>query len=131
MEIDDTTRLVISLDILHQEEEELHKLVQVATPTGVGQQRTCYVLLTSHCTYILRKGEGRRESCGSLCIFWDIGCNIKLYQPLISCHGTRLSSLGRRANKFFLFFVDGIEGHYSRELSIKYSSYDHCGEFLA
>lgn len=57
-EMDDNTRLVISLDVLHQhDEEELLRLVQVATPTGVGLQRTCYVLITSHSTYILRKGE--------------------------------------------------------------------------
>ena len=56
MEIDDNTQLVISLDVLHQEDERLIRLVQVATPTGVGQQRTCYVLVTSLYTYVLRKG---------------------------------------------------------------------------
>lgn len=56
VDIDDTTRIVISLDVLHQEDENLLRLVQVATPTGVGQQRTCYVLVTSLHTYILRRG---------------------------------------------------------------------------
>ena len=54
--IDDTTRLVISLDVLHQEDENMVRLVRVATPTGVGQQRTCYVLVTSTHVYILQKG---------------------------------------------------------------------------
>ena len=57
VEIDDNARLVISLDILHREDEKLLRLVQVATPTGVGQQRTCYILVTSDCTYILKRGE--------------------------------------------------------------------------
>ena len=57
IEIDDNARLVISLDILHREDEKLLRLTQVATPTGVGQQRTCYILVTSDCTYILKRGE--------------------------------------------------------------------------
>ena len=57
VEISDNTRLVISLDVLHQEDEELIRLVQVATPTVLGQQRNCYVLITSQSVYILRKGE--------------------------------------------------------------------------
>lgn len=73
--IDDTTRLVISLDVLHQEDENMVRLVRVATPTGVGQQRTCYVLVTSTHVYILRK--------------------------------------------------DGIEGHYSLEISISYNDFEH------
>ena len=82
-----------------------------------------------------REGGGERE--GKLFFDWKfMHCvgyrlqykTIELYQPLISCHGTRLSSLGRRVNKICSIcsvLVDGIEGHYSRELSIKYSSYDH------
>lgn len=58
--IDDNTQLVISLDVLFHEdeerEEEVFRLVQVATPTGVGQQRNCYLLVTSQATYIMRKG---------------------------------------------------------------------------
>ena len=58
--IDDNTHLVISLDILFHEdeenEEEVLRLLQVAMPTGVGQQRSCYLLVTSQATYILKKG---------------------------------------------------------------------------
>lgn len=57
IEIDDNARLVISLDILHREDEKLHRLIQVATPTGVGQQQTCYILVTSDYTYILKRGK--------------------------------------------------------------------------
>lgn len=80
VEIDDNTRLVISLDILHDHDEELLRLIQVATPTGVGQQRKCYILITSMATYILRKGE---EKCDTLvesghvtmvCFRWNRGC---------------------------------------------------------
>ena len=58
IEIDDNAKVVISLDILHNEDEKIVRLVQVATPTGVGQQRACYILITSACTYILKKGKG-------------------------------------------------------------------------
>ena len=54
--IDDNTKVVISLDVLHQEEEEILRLIQVSTPTGVGQQQNCYVLITSQSAYIMKKG---------------------------------------------------------------------------
>ena len=54
--IDDNTRVVISLDVLFNEDEEVLQLMQVATPTGVGQQRNCYLLVTSQATYIMKKG---------------------------------------------------------------------------
>ena len=33
------------------------QLVQVATPTGLGQQSTVFVLITNEALYILRKGK--------------------------------------------------------------------------
>ena len=66
--IDDNTQLVVSLDVLFNEgdkEEEILRLVQLATPTVAGQQRTCYLLLTTHAVYIMRRGGwGWGSRCG-------------------------------------------------------------------
>ncbi len=58
--IDDNTQLVVSLDVLFNEgdtEEQISRLVQLSTPTVVGQQRTCFLLLTSHAVYIMKRGN--------------------------------------------------------------------------
>ena len=80
--IDQTTRLVLSLDVLCDDSEELLRvsecvvfvltgtcncvcvqLVMLATPSGVGQQRVAYCLITDRAVYILRKGK-----CCVLCV---------------------------------------------------------------
>ena len=60
LSIDDNTLLVVALDVLFNEgdkDEEILRLVQLATPTGVGQQRTCYLLLSTQAVYIMRRGN--------------------------------------------------------------------------
>ncbi|XP_064384212.1 pleckstrin homology domain-containing family M member 2-like isoform X2 [Halichondria panicea] len=53
--IDETTRLVLSLDVLSEDNEQPLRLVQLATPSGVGLQRIAYCLITDRGVYILRK----------------------------------------------------------------------------
>lgn len=82
MPIDDNTQLVISLDVLFHEdgekEEEVLRLVQVATPTGIGQQRNCYLLVTSQATYILRKGMSMSKGVTRMESVFGMECGICL-----------------------------------------------------
>lgn len=75
--VDENMRLVFSLDVYFSENEDVLRvsdnlntdyrgiasfslylqLVQVATPTGLGQQSIVFVLITNEALYILRKGK--------------------------------------------------------------------------